>query len=493
MKKRAKLALVLGGIAAALAAVTTLVLAWSWHGSPLSGGTKEPAIPNGLATPPDWLVESAPFDVAKHFELPPPEQNAAPLYLDALYEFSASVEGCFSKAEQARRSPIAEERNKRISPFFERSDAPLSSEKMEDLRAALREFDTGFRKLKLAQERPACVFVIASDVGALVPHALAIRNVSRVADLQIECDLEDEQYGRAIELIEIMLRLSRDLQRRSESLCQLVCVATDNRVFSFAVPRLLSSPRVNKEHCNRLLSIINQHENTSRDVAIEAARSEYVLQRLTLEQLTSSVGRRKLKRSLGAKDDSLSEIWAAMYKNLTGDDLPQHVDRKQIQLKLQLLDSAAEIAVFDNVYESMVEASTKPFAERMAAYREVTRSTEAKGIILARLLAIGPIPPQNAYVRHRALMSGTIGLIALRRWQLTQDELPHDLAQVVQDAGMKTVPLDPYGQGEIKMTTLDDDCVLYSIGPDGKDDGARVEWNGMPDQPGDYVFRMKPK
>ena len=81
-------------------------------------------------------------------------------------------------------------------------------------------------------------------------------------------------------------------------------------------------------------------------------------------------------------------------------------------------------------------------------------------------------------------------MVALRRWQLLQREQPLDLQQIVREAGMNVVPRDPYGHGPLKMTNLDGDVVVYSIGVDGKDDRALADWK-WGTQPGDYIFRLR--
>ncbi len=35
--------------------------------------------------------------------------------------------------------------------------------------------------------------------------------------------------------------------------------------------------------------------------------------------------------------------------------------------------------------------------------------------------------------------------------------------------------------------------VIYSVGADGKDDKAQVEWNFYANGPGDFIFRFEPR
>jgi hypothetical protein len=45
-------------------------------------------LPGAVSKAPDWLQGSTPFDLTDFFKAPPASENAAPLYLDALCEFS---------------------------------------------------------------------------------------------------------------------------------------------------------------------------------------------------------------------------------------------------------------------------------------------------------------------------------------------------------------------------------------------------------------------
>ncbi len=84
---------------------------------PRKGAASAPAphLPGAVTQPPPWLDRNAPFDVAAFFAAPPPEQNAAPLYLDAFFEFDSGMAVCFpdgpdregrKRAADARAAPL---------------------------------------------------------------------------------------------------------------------------------------------------------------------------------------------------------------------------------------------------------------------------------------------------------------------------------------------------------------------------------------------------
>ncbi len=62
---------------------------------PQAAGRPLPAIPAAVTRVPAGLGPDAPFDLETYFAAPPQDQNAAPLYLDALLEFDPGMAICF--------------------------------------------------------------------------------------------------------------------------------------------------------------------------------------------------------------------------------------------------------------------------------------------------------------------------------------------------------------------------------------------------------------
>jgi hypothetical protein len=100
----------------------------------------------------------------------------------------------------------------------------------------------------------------------------------------------------------------------------------------------------------------------------------------------------------------------------------------------------------------------------------------------------------EAYRRDLTRMGAMQCLVALRRWQLQEGKkLPPDLLTVCKAAGMKTVPVDQYSKAAemLRSKIFGVDPVVYSVGKDGKDDGAQLDWNWGRTK-GDFIFRLPP-
>ena len=76
---------------------------------PKGEGEKKPAarqylkLPGAVSQPPDWLVADAPFDVKELFPSIPEDENAAPLYLEALLEFGTELISLYPEDQHESR------------------------------------------------------------------------------------------------------------------------------------------------------------------------------------------------------------------------------------------------------------------------------------------------------------------------------------------------------------------------------------------------------
>jgi hypothetical protein len=121
-----------------------------------------PSLPGELRTIPEWISRDAPFDVVAAFAPVPAETNAAPLYLDALYEFCpAEMAVCVGPSERQARGPALKERHARAVYLqgLDQRTVPASE------RAAVSaEYEPALERLRLAQRRPDCVFEASPEL-----------------------------------------------------------------------------------------------------------------------------------------------------------------------------------------------------------------------------------------------------------------------------------------------------------------------------------------
>jgi len=96
-----------------------------------------PSLPEAVRECPEWLKKNTPFDIIEWFQVVPPEENAAPLYLDALYECSPQeMETCLAPAEVAERGAAVRNRVARTNAGMIAKPPGLSSELVDEYAAA---------------------------------------------------------------------------------------------------------------------------------------------------------------------------------------------------------------------------------------------------------------------------------------------------------------------------------------------------------------------
>jgi hypothetical protein len=499
-------------VVAATSAVTTT-------GTPTStapaGPAPEVAMPRALTKLPDEIVQDAPFDVSEFWVSVPADQNAAPFYLDAMFEFHPSVAVCFPEAGRAPRMSSSVARAKRSYSLLGEWSRDVSKRNTAERDAVLKEHEIGFQKLMAAQQRPRCVFETGWDVPAIGSLFIAARRVSRLSILQVERDIERGDFDAAIQTTGMLLRLSRDLRVRTPLGVQFLSDAIDVIAGSNLVMPLLRSPTLTAEQCAELLRMLTLHDTALQELnpALTRLRADYVHRRLLLYQVQHSIGEfapEGLNSAFGSSCDSLGAALQASVNydqnlaksvrtNMAPPEMAQLLDvvirgmkptdyeacvrilKKKYQSQENVLGQsyAAQSATFLDLFKKN-RAATDSF---QAAYKSAA-PTGSRGLqaavaipILEKILAdedasrgalllafwvskfendVG----EHLYyseMRGATRRSATLALAALRHWYATHSETPTDLASVCRAAGLPDVPRDFFGGGPIRMRTFSTD------------------------------------
>ncbi len=476
-------------------------------------------LPPALTQLPDWLAQDAPFDVRQYWVVLPPEQNAASLYLDALYEFVPHMAVYFPAEVQAKRTMavfVRADRSRRLQLDW---DNPNAKRNVAERDAFLQDVAIGFQKLSEAQKRPDCVFDVNWNAPYHVFIPLAAREVLRVGKLQVGRDIERGEFDAAIRTIGSLLRFSRDLRRRTPLAFQYLAEALTTMTIHDMVIPVLKSPNFKASQCDDLLRLLVQHETSLRatDPFLAKLRGDYLLKRLLLHDLQHQSGEfaeSRFQEAFGNTNATRGEalLSAVGFNRVTaaafGTQLPQPMYAKMFDLQLRGMkpaDYEAAAAYLKEKYQVQFNEVGKPIRTQLAAlgtwdqkHREAMKSMQAeaaakipqdtprekmesvamdlfdkqlaegtlRGTLLASLLTnkfendIGGRTFSQDDVVMRTRLVGAQALIALRRWYGTHSEPPTDLASVCREAGLSNVPRDPYGDSPLRMATFASDTPI---------------------------------
>jgi hypothetical protein len=76
--------------------------------------------------------------------------------------------------------------------------------------------------------------------------------------------------------------------------------------------------------------------------------------------------------------------------------------------------------------------------------------------------------------RGKMHYESTLTVLALKRWRLEKGAYPQTLNELIAGGFLKALPLDPYSDKPLIYRKTGDDFILYSVGPNFKDDDGKV-------------------
>jgi hypothetical protein len=409
-----------------------------------------------------------------------PPDNAAPLYFTALAEVSTDMySSMWSKAkhgwpwERATMPAHLKALEGSIGKLADRDKLQSGSVPQAEIDRVLADSQPALQRLDRAQEKPHCVFVTGLRVTSIVSHAMSSRQFGRLATIEMYRASQKADFNQAEKAVRRTLRLSRDLRPRGLLVCQVVSITLDNMVLAAINDFTLGARGLDAKQCDRLLSLLIEHQRDPISPVQEALRCDYLGARYVLDDIQQ--GRLPLADFLRLMNEENKAPPKARVDEL-----------------MKSLNWEAERAAMNRAFAAMFTAAARPYHEILPTkweQEEVAKlRTQNARITLFLFPAVGAVC--EAAARGRAHMAGTQCLIAVRRYVLVHGAPPPDLDTACREAGLAAVPVDPFSGQPMRYKVIDSNPVVYSVGRDQKDDGGLIDWqNGT--QAGDFIFRLR--
>ena len=300
-------------------------------------------------------------------------------------------------------------------------------------------------------------------------------------------DLERGDTHRCIEALEALLRLNRDVAVRGPWVASAVVASIEIEARGIVLD-MLRSRACTALDASLLVQALRRHDDASAPHPLaDSLQVEYVFLRSTLHELEHQMGDfAPESMSKGSFARTRGEYLAKMLGPLGTDAVGQRLDAELALMSQD--DYRNEIRAANDYYRAAFDLARRPVPEQLAD-KERLKTLLRKGRFLP-LLASDQVLIRLLIARGQAAQRGTLCLAALRHWQFKHTSPPPDLETLLKDAGISKVPIDPFSGNPLKMTMFDAEPVIYSVGPDGLDDKALIEWTGDAQQPGDMIFRL---
>ncbi len=495
-------------------------------------GELELSLPNAMISPPEWLANDpkVPFDLKKFFELPPEHQNAAPLYVEAFSEFEPHlyfhVYGIDPKADPDLAKGISQKiRNKPATDFlyqyWEYEEEPKQKQEPSEDRAreVFSNFQRGITLISEAQKKPRCRFqydyrwysVSSLDFSSHTPWEVQ-RIDSRYA-------LGRGDVTLALDYFDTMLKYSRDLQGGSTASIRLHTRARERYACVREGPdnlanELLSHNSLQVADCDRWAALLGRHVQEQTDCYLDVCCGDYISSRGVIRDLQTGEYLRVLKEELDAQAPrgghtpftylyivgQMGDTSGLLHHHPAMAELGKPRDerdkgvteqQKAYYLRLASLekrDYEKEILALNDCYSRLKALAPLTNRERLEKYPDAVKP------LLTTDVAIWLEPAVNesfleSELATQASLNGTLCLVAMRRWQLDRGTPPTDLKASLKAAGINEIPIDPFTDEPLRTAMSDGKLVVYSVGPDGSDEGGRMPYDYDKKQ-GDLVFQL---
>ena len=469
-----------------------------------------PLNPYAMVNWPKPVLENAAFDILKFVEPPPANENAAPFYLDALFEFSPELEPCFVGAPTLTERLNAVKERVKLDRVFTKTYSP---ENAAEWKSTLKLYDDGFNKMVLAQKRPKCMFQADFSYLPLCRPEIGAYKFGQIASYRATVNLKEGDFSSPLQFVEMMLRLHRDLRKSNSS--RFVDDGLEELVDG-TIRQMFLTPGIKIEHCDQLLSSLDRHFRELGDNTLSELQARYVHRRVFVFELMSHTGffsrdrMRDLEKKGGGAYDSAESMFARFALSLLPRNESQSIYMEKLKTAAASTDLKREFQFIDQLFQSDLSLATKPFPEKWTEIRQRYESIWVGDELDMSKFYLTCLMVSNEYFGLYNLTSdGTKlpalqALVALHRWRIKhKGTLPSSLEEVMKDSGYPDLPIDAFSNQPLRLTVLNGEPVIYSVGPNGVDEQAKIEsrfslqadpvtrrLNDPTQSKGDLIFRL---
>ncbi|MCK4400987.1 hypothetical protein KAW08_01630 [bacterium] len=322
--------------------------------------------------------------------------------------------------------------------------------------------------LEQASKRPECNFNLKYENGAsvLLPHLSRIRTLARLLCAKALIEAHSGNPDKASETILVGLRISNHLKNETTLISQLVRIACDMIMINCIEP-LSDKYSISQEKMKYIVLELEKHSGTEPfKKCMDAER--VIFGGIEFNKL--------LNRKYSTKD------WKALFSS-GGETFPKlfyliptfpfrPILKKDFVCYLTFLSEMKEL--YDIPYSESVIAGKNPELKLKTGIPSYCIFTKMLLPALTRIRELMSIYEAQIQVCR-------IGL-GLKIYKAKYGTYPESLAKLVPDI-LEEIPSDPFTEKNLVYRKSKDGFVLYSLGPNMKDDGgtARPKRAAKPD------------
>jgi hypothetical protein len=336
----------------------------------------------------------------------------------------------------------------------------------KELRAELEKVAAALDVARGLADRPRGRYAVAWSqdlIATLIPHAQEAREVAGMLSLDALRQALDGDGEGAVRSCQAALNAGRSFGDDPAPISQLVRAACARRAVR-ALEQVLAqteAPAKSLEGLQRLLE-----EEAEAPLELIAARSDRVTFYQALEVMRTG---RFNRQTYGMRSS---------YLGPTGDAI---IDRGR---------AGACEAAYLRYFNEVVEIAKLPAEQQQERLKGLHEPTENLPALLEALSRGGEWSKfATAFHRARAELRCAAAALAAERYRLAEGHWPEGLGALVPHY-LAAVPADPFDGQPLRLRSRADGLVVYSVGPDGKDDDGNLDRKGTGAAGTDVGFRL---
>ena len=305
--------------------------------------------------------------------------------------------------------------------------------------------------VRLAQTQECCLLPPTS-AAEMMPYLAAFRSVVRLLAMEAEVHRLDNDYPAAASSALDGLRVGRDAASQRILISYLVGAACE----AIALKSLDETiPGLKAEECRQVLARLLEAESKRLPIT-ETLTGEENFARICFKELTSS-----------------AEQQQALLKDLQ--QTPEEQKKLLASLSLKGWEAIGQ------AYAGFRQVAALPYARQP---RPMPRPEDPL------MQVITPVIDRVFFKEAQALTALHLreAELAARAFLLEKGKLPQDLAALTPNY-LPQVLTDPFGEGALRAKLADGKLTVYSLGPDGVDDGGKAITDRIvqPESKGDVI------
>jgi type II secretory pathway pseudopilin PulG len=419
---------------------------------------------------PRWRLE----DVEADRTVVPEAENSAALAIAAKQQlpnpwpFWDAPPGAQDPADAGPKRQALQESFRDLEPQRQLTDEQTTALRtaMATAAAALSEA----RKLADRSEGRYSITYRADWIGTLMPHVQEAREIAAVLSYDALMRAQDKDPDGPLASCRGMLNGGRSIGDEPNLIAQLVRISCRG-IATRQAERVLAQGEPSEDALRRFQELLEKEE--PEPLLLIAVRGE----RAGMDRLMGTIQSGKTKMS--ARDLFITARFGEQSAPSFGDDLTLWTPgsyKSQRAAMLRYMNRAVELAKL-------------PAEQRHAPFQQLEATLKDQPV-LVRLLVPAMSKVSDFAQRSQAQLRCAIVAVAAERYRLAKGPWPGTL-DVLKEAGyVRGTMSDPYDGQPLRWLRLDDGVEVYSIGPDGEDNGGKMDRQN-PTAPGtDLGYRL---